>query len=64
MKHNSKIRPITAEDIADRHPLHLRASSDNDYAFVGNKILKNGSIVSVYGFGRGERDCVAVDALL
>ena len=47
MKYNSKIRPITAEDIADRHPLHLRASSDNDYAFVGNKILKNGSIVSV-----------------
>lgn len=40
MRYNSKIRPITAKDIADRHPLHLRASSDNDYALVGNKILK------------------------
>lgn len=40
MKYNSKIRPFTAKDIANRHPLRLKTSSDNDYALIGNKILK------------------------
>lgn len=40
MKFNSKIRPICAKDIADRHPGNMRTQSDMDYALVGNKILK------------------------